>query len=257
VTTTPAIVVENLHFAYNDDAVFTGAHLAVHEGDFAGVVGPNGGGKTTLLKLLLGLLQPQQGVIRVLGQEPGAARQAIGYMPQSVDLDPAFPITVRDVVMTGCLSQHRWFGRYTAANRAAAIDALRDVKLAELADRSFANLSGGQRRRVLIARALVAKPRLLLLDEPTANLDPGVEQSFYEMLKRLNERLTVVVVSHDLSFVSEYVRSAICVNRNVVVHPTGELPPEMIGSLMGARQRIVRHDHIDSSTGDDEEGCCQ
>ncbi len=241
---TPAIEIGDLHFAYRGEPIFTGANLTVQRKEFAAIVGPNGGGKTTLLRLLLGLLKYESGTIRVLGRSPEQARTAIGYIPQQSELDLDFPITAMEVVLAGCLSEHRWFGPYSKRNKRAALDALAEVGLAELAGRSPVTLSGGQQRRVLIARALVGTPELLLLDEPTANLDPVAEQELYALLRKLNERLTVVVVSHDLSFVSEFVRTAVCVNRNIVVHPIGDVPGELIGNIMGAGKRIVRHDHI-------------
>lgn len=244
-----AVAVKNLHFAYNGHTVFSGANLLVEQGDFSSIVGPNGGGKTTLLKLLLGLLRPTQGTVRVLGGSPESARPRVGYLPQKSDFDPFFPINVLDVVLTGRLSRHRWFGRYNAVDRAAAHEALAEVGLVELAGRAFGSLSGGQRQRALIARAMVGEPELLLLDEPAANLDPRVEREFYQLLRRLNERLTILIVSHDLAFVSEHVRTVVCVNRDIVVHPTGDVPVELIGERLGAGKRLVKHDVVDHFEG--------
>jgi zinc transport system ATP-binding protein len=238
--TTPAIAIDDLHFGYDGQPIFQGVDLTILPGDFAALVGPNGGGKTTLVKLILGLLTPRQGSIRVFGEAPDKARRRIGYLAQHTDFDAAFPITVAGVVLTG---RTRLAGWHRKEDRVAADRALADVGLAELADRSFADLSGGQRRRVLIARALVAEPQLLLLDEPTANLDPAIEADFYNLLRDLNERLTIVVVSHDLSFVAEQIRTAVCVNRTVQVHPTGAVPEEVLRNMMGAGKRLVRHDH--------------
>ena len=169
------------------------------------IVGPNGGGKTTLVKLILGLLRPQRGEVRVFGQPPHRARLRVGYMPQHVQHDPQFPVTVMDIVLMGRLGQGvlGWPGR---ADRRAAIDALAQVGMEEFRRRPFADLSGGQRQRVLIARALCCKPDLLLLDEPTSNVDSLVEARLLDLLRDLNRQMTIVMVSHDLGFVSGLVR---------------------------------------------------
>jgi len=235
----------NVTFGYDGAPVLKDVTFDVARRDFVCVVGPNGGGKTTLLKLVLGLLEPKSGTVRVLDDSPAGARKLVGYMPQRVSLDPAFPVNVLDVVLMGRLRKTRRFGPYSASDKAAAMEMLREVGLTESASRSFAALSGGQRQRVLIARALACEPELLLLDEPTANLDVAVEQEFYDLLKRLNEekRVTVVVVSHDLSFVSSHVRTVICVERTVHVHPTSELSADLMQAVYGRKVRIIRHDH--------------
>jgi zinc transport system ATP-binding protein len=211
------------------------------------VVGPNGGGKTTLMRLILGLLTPDRGELRVFGQPPQRVRRRIGYMPQHVRHDSQFPVTVMDIVLMGRLGQPGmrgllgWYGR---GDRRAARDALEQVHLEDVARRPFARLSGGQRQRVLIARALCCEPELLLLDEPTANVDSLVEARLFEVLQELNRRMTVVVVSHDMGFVSSLVESVICVNRQVVVHPTSQLSGAAIQSIYGGDVRLVRHGDV-------------
>jgi zinc transport system ATP-binding protein len=243
------VVFEGVSFAYRagipvvDDATFrVGNRAAVC------VIGPNGGGKTTLLYLMLGLLKPDSGVVRVLGVEPEAARKRIGYMPQHVGFDDTFPVNVLDVVLMGRLDVHV-IARYGRADREAAAEALDEMEVADLARRPFAALSGGQRQRVLIARALASRPDLLLLDEPTAYVDPAFADQFYEIIRRLKARLTVVMVSHDLGVVSEGIDSVICVNRSVRVHPTAELTGAVIQNLYGSPHAIVRHDHCCSERG--------
>lgn len=237
-----AIQAHDLSFSYGGGpAALTHVSIGISAGDFACVVGPNGGGKSTLLRLCLGLLTPSSGTIEVLGRSPIAARRNLGYMPQHARLDPSFPATVLDVVMMGRLGRSRRVGPFRAADRAIADAALREVELLELRRRSFSCLSGGQRQRVLIARALACQPQLLLLDEPTAGLDIEAEAKLYDLLRRLNERLTIVMVSHDVGFVSKYVRTAICVNRTVHVHASHELTGEVIRKLYGRELRLVRH----------------
>lgn len=239
----PAIVLEGVRFAYNGQAVLDDVTLSIERGDFACIVGPNGGGKTTLLKLMLGLLRPRAGTLRVLGQSPGQVQQRIGYLPQHSRLDMDYPVTAGDVVLMGRLGQGLAFGRYGRADRAAAAEALAAVNLAELAGRSIAELSGGQRQRVLIARALAVEPELLLLDEPTAGLDPAASDDLYDILASLNDRLTVVLVSHDMEVVSCHVRSVICVHQRVRLHPTEEFTDAVAHDLYGRSVRRIRHEH--------------
>lgn len=240
--TQPVIKVENVSFSYNGFRVLDNVSLTVHERDFLCIVGPNAGGKTTLLKLILGLLKPTSGSIRVFGLPPAKARTRMGYMPQYATLDPLFPVSVLDVVLMGRLGNGNKFGFFRKADREAAREALRKVELVGVRNRSFSDLSGGQRQRVLIARALVADPELLLLDEPTSNVDAAVETELYELLSILNQKMTVALVTHDLGFVSSYVKRVACVNRRVVVHATSEISGEMINDLYGCDVHMVRHD---------------
>lgn len=237
-----AIRIENLSFSYNGLPVLDGVDLRIRERDFLAIVGPNGGGKTTLLKLILGLLTPERGTVAVFGQPPAKVRSRLGYMPQHVHLDPLFPVTVADVVLMGRLCREARFGFFRRTDRQKAAEALDLVDLAGLGNRPFAELSGGQRQRVLIARALVSDPEILLLDEPTANVDAAVETELFETLRRLNRQMTVVLVSHDLGFVSTYVRTVACVNRRVVVHPTSDITGRLIQEIYGCDVRMVRHD---------------
>lgn len=237
----PIIQIENVSFSYNEALVLENVNLAIQAGDFASIVGPNGGGKTTLLKLMLGLLIPKTGRIRVFGKSPKSARKNIGYMPQYAALDPQFPVRILDVVLMGRLGSGRGFGPFSKQDRKAAQKVLAQVNLEELSLRPFSSLSGGQKQRVLIARALVSEPKILLLDEPTSNLDMQVEGAFFDLLKNLNEHLTVLLVSHDLAFVSQHVKNVVCVKKEVHMHPTDEISQEAILNMYGD-MKIVRHD---------------
>ncbi len=241
----PAIFIRDLCFSYDGYPVLEDVNLSIPTGDFASVIGPNGGGKTTLLRLILGLLRPSRGQIQVFGLTPEKARPRIGYMPQHAQLDPQFPATVMDVALMGRLGHGRAFGPYSKKDKEAVITALDQVGLVEERRKSFASISGGQRQRLFIARALASEPDLLLLDEPTANLDVVMEGGLYQLLQNLNRTLTVVMVSHDLGFVSSLVKSVICVKCQVASHQTSELTPEIIDSMYGAPMRIVRHNHSD------------
>jgi zinc transport system ATP-binding protein len=236
------IHIENLDFSYGRIPVLEKASLTIYEKDFICIVGPNGGGKTTLLKLLLGLLEPQKGSISVFGKAPAAGRKWIGYLPQHANLDSKFPVTALDVVLMGRLGKTRGFGFYTKVDRIAARDMLARVGLENISNRPLASLSGGQRQRVLIARALVSEPRMLLLDEPTSSLDDYVERELYDLLKELNKELTVVVVTHDISFVSSYVEKVVCVNKEVHIHPTSQVNENIIHDMYGEHVHMVRHD---------------
>jgi zinc transport system ATP-binding protein len=243
-TEAPAIELRELSFSYDGAPIVENANLTVRCGEFVTVVGPNGGGKTTLLRLVLGLLEPDSGSVTVFGCRPEESKPRMGYVPQYSDIDPSFPATVLDVVLMGRLGRTRLLGSYTRSDLDGAMEAISDVELAEHSRRPFSRLSGGQRQRALIARALASQPDILLLDEPTASLDIAMEQELYEILLRLKERLTLLLVSHDLAFVSGFTDTVACVNRTVVVHTTSEVTPELINALYGRDVRFVRHDHL-------------
>ena len=237
----PVIQVEDVSFAYNGPLVLDNANLTVYETDFITIVGPNAGGKTTLLRLILGLLLPLKGSIRVFGMPPVKARSRIGYMPQQAALDPQFPVNAMDVVMLGRMGTGSRLGFFKRTDREAAERALKKVELFHVRHRSFSNLSGGQRQRVLMARALVADPELLILDEPTSNVDAGMENELYALLNRLNAQMTIAIVSHDLGLVSSFVKRVACVNRGVVLHEVSEISCDMINTLYGRDMQLVLH----------------
>lgn len=218
--------IEGLCFSRDDQEILSDIDLAVGEGDYLAVLGPNGGGKTTLLKLMLGLLRPGKGEVRLFGGAPAKARGRVGYVPQS-GARAHLPATVRDVVLMGLR------GRIGAAERSRAEQALGRVELAGLSDRMFDSLSGGQQQRALIARALVHEPELLLLDEPTANIDPQGRFCFYEFLAQLAGSATVIVVSHDLSILGAGLTCVATVNRRLLHACGGQLTPAMMELLFG------------------------
>jgi len=243
-TTAPVICLRDVSFSYGGAPVLEDVNLDVPDRTAACIIGPNGSGKTTLVKLILGLLTPQRGEIRVFGQPPQRARLRSGYMPQYVQHDPQFPVTVMDIVLMGRLGRDGpggFFGWPNRADRRAANDALRQVGMDDFRRRPFASLSGGQRQRVLIARALCGNPDLLLLDEPTSNVDTLVEARLLEILRELNQRMTILMVTHDLGFVSSLVESVICVNRRVVVHLTSQITGASINDIYGGEVRAVHH----------------
>ena len=216
--------------------------LTLRRGESGCIVGPNGGGKSTLLKLLLGLVEPRRGTVRLFGLPPAEGRLKVGYMPQYHLLDPVFPITAREVVLSGRMRSWRplWFGK---EDHLAAERAMREIGISHLAGQKFSALSGGQRQRVLIARALACSPELLLLDEPTANIDPGAEEQFYTLLDELRRRMMVLTVSHDLGFVNREIDVVICVNRRVVKHHAADFSAETADAVYHHHVNMIQHDH--------------
>jgi zinc transport system ATP-binding protein len=211
----PIVQVENLDFAYGDTHVLSDVNFSLFSGDFVGVIGPNGGGKTTLLKLLLGFLKPKRGTITLLGEAPQRVAGKVGYVPQRLPFDRQFPITVMDVVLTGRLSRLPWYGIYSEQDCLAAKEALARVSLTPQLEAPFGTLSGGQAQRALIARAIVSEPQLLLLDEPTSSVDVKSQADIYQILKSLRKEMTIIMVTHDLTAVMEQVQSILCVQGNV------------------------------------------
>ena len=215
--------------------------LTIGARDFLGVIGPNGGGKTTLLKILLGLLEPRLGTVKVFGQRPAKVRQRIGYVPQHASIDSSVPATALDVVLMGRLRLSSWGPSFGRAHTAAAEDALALTGTLDLAERPIAELSGGQRQRVLIARALAAEAELLLLDEPTQGVDLHREREVLELLEHLNETMPIVMVSHDVHLVAAHLKSAVCVNRTLERYAAKEVSPEIIERMYhGAPGHVSR-----------------
>jgi zinc transport system ATP-binding protein len=243
VSATPAIEVRGLTVELAGREVLEEVDLTVPEGDLLGIIGPNGGGKTVLLKVLLGLLRPARGTVRVLGRRPEEARGEVAYVPQHVEFDREFPIRARDVVLMGRIGRRRARRRFDAEDLAAARQALERVDLADLADRQIGRMSGGQLQRVLIARALALDARLLLLDEPTANLDSGISGRIYDLLVTLAGRMTVVLVAHDVGVMCRHVKSIACLNRRLHQHAERGLTQEMLEAAYGYPVDVLLHDH--------------
>jgi zinc transport system ATP-binding protein len=242
----PVISLENISFSYGGPLVLDHVSLTIERGEFLGIVGPNGGGKSTLLKLILGLLMPDEGRVEVLGGTPARARESLGYVPQFSVFPRDFPINVEQAVLLGRLGRTRLFAGYRSADRAAARMAMEETQISDLKGRVLGTLSGGQLQRVLIARALVGEPEILVLDEPTANIDLRVEVDIFDLLKQLNGRMTILVVSHDIGFISQYVTRVACLNRTLLCHRTSEISGELIEQLYGAPVRMIHHETFGS-----------
>jgi len=246
---TPVVELRGVSFAYDGPPVLESIDLAIEKGEFMGVVGPNGGGKTTLLKLILGLLEPVRGKVLVMGRPPAESRGAIGYVPQFASFRRDFPINVEDTVLLGRLGIAPRIGGYSHRDRDAARQAMIETGVLDFRQRQLCELSGGELQRVLIARALVSRPEILLLDEPTANVDLRFESDIFDLLKQINLHTTIVVVSHEIGFISQYVTRVACLNRTLICHPTSELNGKIIQQLYGRPVRMVRHDSAQNGVG--------
>lgn len=214
---------EHLFFSYDETMILEDVSLSVNHGEFIGIFGPNGGGKTTLLKLILGFLKPKRGKLHLFNQSPEKSRHHIGYVPQAVRFDRDFPISAVEVVMMGCLSSLSIWGNYPKGTKEKALEALKKVGLEHKAAFAFGTLSGGEAQRVLIARAIVNQPELLILDEPTASVDPKAEEAIYELLVQLNREMTILMVTHDLQTIVDKVGRLLCVHRKVTSLKTKEV----------------------------------
>lgn len=240
---TPAVELRDVVFRYDDEPALSGVTFQVEAGSFAALIGPNGSGKTTLLRILLGLLRPETGEARIFGEAPGRHGTPVGYVPQRASIPAGFPLTVREVVVMGRYGRIGWLRRPGSTDREEAERALDRVGLAHLAGRSFSELSGGQQQRALIARSLAADPALLLLDEPTAGLDPAARAGFYHLLCELQRRtgLTVLTASHDIEVVAEHADAVILLDRRVVAAGSpGEI---LTGSTLAEAYRFPPAHH--------------
>jgi zinc transport system ATP-binding protein len=235
----PDIELKHVSFSYNGDTVLKDIDLEVPRLDFLAVIGPNGGGKTTLLKLILGLIRPAVGTVSVFGDDPRRASLRLGYVAQNTLVNPDFPIRVADVALMGRLGYPKRFRRFTAQDRDASREALETTGMSEFRDRKLGSLSGGQRQRVFIARALASNPDILLLDEPTSNIDPEGQRAIFELLKQLNERMTILVVGHDLAMLLGYAKTAAHVQRTLFLHHSPLLTPDLL-----ARLAVLPKEHV-------------
>jgi zinc transport system ATP-binding protein len=236
-----AIAIENVWVSVGGQLVLEAISLEVERPSFVALIGPNGGGKTTLLRVMLGLVRSDRGTVRVLGRSAREARSRVGYVPQNPAVDSHFPISVQDVVLMGRLAGGRLVRVFSAADRAAADRAIERVGLSRLRKREIGGLSGGEFRRALIARALAVEPEILLLDEPDAHLDPTAARAVHDLLADLGRRMPVLFVSHDLSVISPRVTGIACLNRVLHYHRPGELTQATLEAIYGCPVELLAH----------------
>ncbi len=235
-----ALTFHDVSFSYPHLKVLDDVSFHFHQGEFIALVGPNGSGKSTMLKLVLGLESPQTGTIKLLGDDPVRNRTLVGYVPQHASYDPTFPISVLEVVKMGCIGS---LGRGNKQkNTEQALKALEQVEMKELADRPYNALSGGQRRRVLVARALAAEPAMLILDEPAANLDRESEQRLYTTLGKLKGSTTIMIVTHDMRIVSSLIDRVFCLDAHKEGKKGRTIVQHTLEDEMEGETKRVRHD---------------
>lgn len=239
---TRILEIKDLSAGYGDEIILRDINLVVNDNDFIGIIGPNGGGKTTLLKVILGLIRPYRGSVEFFngsGEKPG---NPIGYLPQFSRTDMQFPISVLEVVLSGLMSREGLFSRYSGRHKKHAEQLLERLGMADLRKKTIGELSGGQLQRVYLCRAIVSSPRLLMLDEPSTFVDTRFETDFYEILKQLNNEMAIIIVSHDVGTISWFVKTIACVNRNLHYHPSNIITQEQLAAYNCPIQIITHGD---------------
>jgi len=242
------IVLDDVWVRYGSSIVLESIHLTVQEKEIVSIVGPNGGGKTTLLHAILGFKEAFRGEIRVLGKEPVQIKQSglIGYLPQQNAHDRLFPVSAYDVVAMTRHARHGVGNRLDENDKQVILDALDKVEMTTWQNHHYGSLSGGQQQRVLIARALAGKPRILILDEPSTSLDAVAQDSFYHLLSTIRDEqgLTILMVSHDIGSVSRVVDQIACLNKKIHFHgkPTEGIPSEILEKTFGKHMHFLVHD---------------
>lgn len=244
-TSQPVIELKEVYFSYQDFLILEGINLTVYQGEFLAIIGPNGAGKTTLLKIILGLLTPEQGEVKVLGEPPTQLKKRkIGYVPQVSAIDFSFPLTVEQFTLMGRYGQIGLGKRPRPEDWAKTQLALKQVGLLPLSKREIGRLSGGQRQKMIIARALAGEPEILILDEPMTAVDPESTESLYKLLFKLHtKQMTIITVSHDVGVVAEYVDRIACINRRLICHdrPQEVLSEEVLNQMYGKEAAFFHH----------------
>lgn len=239
----PAIEVKNLHVAFDGHDVLRSINMRVEENDFYAIIGPNGGGKSVLLKTILGFITPQLGEVTIFGEAQERSTTRIGYVPQFLHYDIAFPISAFDIVMMGRIRANSLGRRYSAADNDLALDALTEVGIdGEVASLPFSALSGGQRQRVIIARALATEPDIFILDEPTSSIDAATNEKVNDLFSKLHEDgKTIVVVTHDIGAISREVTKIACLNTVLFEHGEEGVSGETMKRVYGCNVDLVAH----------------
>ncbi|MEA3418200.1 MAG: metal ABC transporter ATP-binding protein [Campylobacterota bacterium] len=242
------IRVEDLNYRVGDQQILSNISFSVEQGEYVALLGPNGGGKTTLVKILLGLLTPTSGRIEIFGVERKRFKSwsKIGYVPQNVSLfDSNFPLSVYETVSLGLAGKKRWFSLLNSKERMQIEEAIKTALISDLREKNLSELSGGQRQRVMIARALVSQPEILILDEPSTGVDIASQRKFYQFLKALNKNrnLTIIFITHDLGVIADDVTHVLAVNQKLVFSGTAEemLNCEAVSEVYGTKSHVIHH----------------
>ncbi len=231
------VELKSVTFGYRDEPVIDQVNLVIRDGDFIGMIGPNGGGKSTIIRVIMGLIEPWSGEVII------AKDVNIGYLPQTHTFDNRFPISVLEVVLSGLLKNHGITTRVTRKDKKRALEVLEKVGMADLAKRSIGELSGGQMQRVFIGRALISSPHLLILDEPVTYVDNRFEQELYNLLEMISRETSIVLVSHDVGQIVSSVRTIACVNRQLHYHPSNQISEEILESY-NCPIDLITHGHV-------------
>ena len=239
----PLVEIRHLTVGYEENIILSDVSLTIYDKDFIGVIGPNGGGKTTLLKAILGLLPPFRGEVIFHDCMTEGNHHRIGYLPQINNIDRKFPISVSEVVKSGLMSKNSIIKKYAQKDLEYAGELMNEMGIYEIRNKAIGELSGGQIQRTLLCRALVNQPKLLVLDEPNTYVDNRFEKELYEKLRRFNENIAILLVSHDIGTISTYVKSIACVNHSLHYHPGNKITPELMEAYECPIQ-IITHGKI-------------
>ncbi len=238
------ITIDHITAGYGDKMVLRDIRLTIYQKDFLGIIGPNGGGKTTLLKVILGLLSPAEGKVRFYQENKEVSQIKIGYLPQLNQIDRKFPISVREVIASGLASEKPVLGRFTASHQERIDETIQQMDLENLSQRPIGELSGGQLQRVLLGRSIVSNPQLLILDEPNSYVDKRFESRFYQLLEEINKRSAIILVSHDIGTVLSMVKNIACVNESLHYHPGSDVSADWLDDKYACPIDLIGHGHL-------------
>ncbi len=238
------LTIENLNFSYGKNKILTNVNLSINKGDFISIIGPNGSGKSTLLKLIAGILKPNSGKIKFGKNFSEDASHYVGYVPQNFSVKEEFPISVLDVVKIGRIGYIPKFQRSQKQDLEKIKESLELMEVWHLKDKKMNELSGGQKQRVLIARALATEAKVLLFDEPSSNIDVEGQTKLYKILNQIKKELAIMVVTHDISIISNYITGILCVNEKVIYHTKNEVKNDLAKMLGEAKDKLCPYDLI-------------
>ena len=241
-----AVCIRDLSFSYRkDDLLFNKINLDINKGEKWAIIGPNASGKSTLVYLILGLLEPQSGSVKVFGKGPAELKNVFGYVPQKLQIPEGFPLTTQQFIMTGLVSSQKLFGGFSKKEKKQATEIMEVFDLTVSADKPVQSLSGGNFQKALLARAMINHPEILVLDEAFSNIDPRRENELLDRLKNISPDLTILLVTHDIGMVSKSIEKVACLNKNLVVHRTEALTDDVLKDVFGGQVRAISHKHTE------------